>query len=99
MNLDSRRIVVLSIIVLAGALLVYLVYQPSFSTSRTAKVQPTDAPALSAHPFHQAFVSEEECLKCHAREKELAAFGLVAPKIGHELRNDCMECHGLPMGG
>lgn len=97
--MDSRRIVVLSVIVLAGALLVYLVYQPSLSTSRPSGVQPTDAPALSAHPFHQVYVSEEECLKCHARERDLPAFGLVAPKIGHEVRSECMECHGLPMGG
>ncbi|MFC1620588.1 hypothetical protein ACFL45_11680 [Candidatus Neomarinimicrobiota bacterium] len=95
--MDSRRIVVLSILILFGGLLVYLVYQPNLSRSRASIPPSTDAPALSAHPFHQAFISEEECLKCHARERELPAFGLVAPKIGHEPRNDCLECHGLPV--
>ena len=81
---------------MAGLLLTYLVYRPTFRTgSRTDKIEGI-APALSAQPFHQSFVSEEVCLKCHAQKRELPAFGLVAPKIPHEVRRQCVGCHLLP---
>jgi cytochrome c551/c552 len=94
--LNTRKATFLTSIIIAGALLVYVVYRPELSkAARPGSVNET-APALSAHPFHQAFVSEEACLACHAQERDLPAFGLVAPRIAHEVRKECDSCHQLP---
>ncbi len=96
--MEPRRNALLSVIVVAGLLLVYLVYGPSLFTGLTLGQSTGTPPPLSSQPFHQSFISEETCLACHAQERELPAFGLTAPEIGHELRKDCVSCHQLPRG-
>ncbi len=91
--MDSRKSALLTVIVVVGGLLVYLVYGPVFAHMAAESKTP---PALSAQPFHESFVNEEACLSCHAQGKDLPAFDLVAPKIGHEPRKKCVGCHELP---
>ena len=94
--MEPRRNAFMSIIVVAGLLLVYLVYGPSLFTGLTLGQSTGTPPPLSSQPFHQSFISEETCLVCLAQERELPAFGLTAPKIGHEPRKNCVSCHLLP---
>ncbi len=83
-------------VLVAGLLLVYLVYQPTMSTGLTLGDSSATPLPLSAQPFHASFISEEVCLQCHAQERELPAFDLVAKKMPHEPRRNCVACHLLP---
>ena len=95
-KLDLRKSAFLSVIVVAGLLLVYLVYRPVWFGGPGRGARDIPPTPLSSHPFHQSFVNEEVCLNCHAQGKELPAFDLVAPEVGHEPRGNCVSCHLLP---
>ncbi len=92
----SRARLLLILTALAGVLLVYALYQPVLWADRGASGE--QPPPLSDQPFHQSYVNDEICLTCHAQKKELPAFDLVAPKMDHDLRKNCGECHQLPAG-
>lgn len=95
--MEPRKTALLIMSILAGLALVMLVYKPSLS-KQPEVVQSTVGlpPPLSDLPFHGAFINEETCLQCHAEGKALPTFGLTAPKIKHELRENCVSCHALP---
>ncbi len=92
----SRARLLLILTALAGVMLVYALYQPVLWADRGASSE--QPPPLSNQPFHQSYVSDEICLTCHAQEKDLPAFDLVAPAMGHDLSKNCDECHQLPVG-
>ncbi len=92
----SRARLLLILAALAGVILVYTLYQPVWWADRGATAE--QPPPLSDQPFHQSYVNDEVCLTCHAQEKEIPAFDLVAPKMGHDLHKNCGECHQLPAG-
>ncbi len=94
--MEQRKGIFIIFVLLSGLLLVYLVYRPDLSTGLTLGQAEKSPPPLSDQPFHMAFINEETCLRCHAEERELPAFGLTAPKIGHEPRAKCASCHQLP---
>ncbi|MCH7497986.1 MAG: hypothetical protein IH971_09055 [Candidatus Marinimicrobia bacterium] len=94
--MERPRSALISVIVVAGLLLVYLVYRPSFAGRLSLGASVATPPPLSAQPFHASFVSEEVCLQCHAQGKELPSLGLVAKKVPHEPRRNCVTCHLLP---
>ncbi len=96
--MEPRKIAFLFLIIIAGILLVYSVYGAGLAAEITRGKATGDPPGMTPQPFHQSFIDEETCLTCHAQGKELPAFDLTAPKIGHEVRKDCVTCHRLPAG-
>ena len=94
--MEQRKGIFIIFTMLAGLLLVFLVYRPDLSTGLTLGQAEKPPPPLSDQPFHLAFINEETCLQCHAEGRDLPAFGLTAPKIGHEPRANCVSCHQLP---
>ncbi|MCH8328737.1 MAG: hypothetical protein IID15_09500 [Candidatus Marinimicrobia bacterium] len=95
--MEPRKNVLLSVALLAGLALIIMVYQPSLpSMPKAAATVVGLPPPLSDFPPHGAFINEETCLNCHAEGKALPAFGLTAPKIKHEPRENCVSCHALP---
>ena len=94
--MDRNKINLLGIISVVGIVLVFSTYDFSMEKQSVNSALAEEGPDLSSQPFHMQFVSEEVCLACHAQEKELAQFGLTAPKIAHELRESCTSCHELP---
>ena len=95
--MDRGRAALWAAVFIAGLLLVYLVYQPALPTGLTLGDSSATPPPLSAQPFHASFISEEVCLQCHAQGRELPAFDLVAKKMPHEPRRNCVACHLLPV--
>ena len=94
--MDRGKAGLLSVIIVAGLLLVIMVYQPKVSTGIRVGTAGATPPPLSPQPFHQSFISEEVCLRCHAQGRDLPAFDLVAKKMPHEPRRMCVACHQLP---
>ncbi|MCK4577493.1 MAG: hypothetical protein KAU50_01805, partial [Candidatus Marinimicrobia bacterium] len=41
---------------------------------------------------------EETCLTCHTTGRDMPAFDLISPKMPHEYRRMCVQCHLLPQG-
>lgn len=44
---------------------------------------------------HQKFINAESCLVCHEERINIPGVGL-SPKIPHERKENCIECHALP---
>lgn len=95
--MKKNELVLYLVAVVAGALLLGLIYAPSLlPTSRP--VGAASAPALSALPFHMALVNEEACRQCHREARQINLKGEImeAPAIAHEPRANCTACHRLP---
>ena len=96
-RLEPARAALVALSLIAGLLLVILVYGPGMFNDRTTDRSGSEnPPSPSPLPFHLEFVSEEVCLNCHAHGKELPMFDLVAQGIPHEPREQCVGCHLLP---
>lgn len=97
----DRRLMLLGFVGIMGLVLVITTYSQNFKSDIPPDLNELKekAPPLSDHPFHLSFISEEVCLACHAQKKELPAFGLTAPKIAHEPRVNCVNCHAIPKSG
>lgn len=95
--MNNREKTVYLICIVGGLLLVSLIYAPfSPNTGRTAELEL--APALSPIPFHQSFVDEETCLRCHRESRQINLKGEImeAMVMPHEARATCTICHQLP---
>ncbi len=54
-------------------------------------------PKLSNFPAHLRYIDDATCLQCHATERKMN-FGntpLIAKKMPHEYRGNCVSCHLL----
>jgi len=86
----------------AGLILVILIWiSQGVSVQESAANKMVDGkipPELSSMPMHMRFIDEATCLICHEQEKELKLQGetLIAGKMPHEFREDCIQCHVLP---
>ncbi len=98
----KKDTLVFVVLCLFGLLLVFTVYGEVLLDGKSADLS-KNAPPLSdlfedrADGPHQQFTTVENCLKCHKDGVNIPGMG-VAPKIKHEIRNDCISCHKLPTG-
>ncbi|NQT97420.1 MAG: hypothetical protein HQ562_06730 [Candidatus Marinimicrobia bacterium] len=95
--MNNREKIVYLISIVGGLLLIWLIYAPfSPGTGRTAELEL--APALSPIPFHQSFVDEETCLRCHRESRQINLKGEImeAMVMPHEAQAVCTSCHQLP---
>mgnify|MGYP002629841217 CR=1 FL=1 len=94
---NKKETLVFSIICILGLLLVFSVYGDDLfpGSQNTGDIDPpqlTDLFPDRPNGPHQKFVSKESCLKCHGEGVEIPGMG-TAPKIKHEVREDCTSCH------
>lgn len=91
---QKTRWIVHGVIVAAGLLLVTLNFGPeifgggsesSIDRAALAKVAPT----MTDKAYHRNYRSEDQCITCHTQQV------LGAPKMPHEPRARCNECHKI----
>lgn len=102
--MQEQKGLIYSMVVITGLALLWVVNfssgpdipQPQPSAPEVADGK--TPPPLSDFPMHRAFIDEATCLRCHQDGKEFTFNGetLVATKIAHEVREDCISCHRLP---
>ena len=83
--------------IIVGLLLVVVIYAP-YGSPPKRPAEADDAPSLSAIPFHQSFVDEETCLRCHTEARQINLQGEIMESmaVSHEPRENCIVCHSLP---
>ena len=104
----KNRQLVYGLVVVAGLMLTWLIYADQGVVETVAEtvveeeplilVDGKVPPKLSNFPAHMQYLDESTCLKCHAMEREMN-FGsglVVAKKMAHEFRENCVSCHILP---
>jgi len=102
--MQQLKSLIYSIIVVAGLTLLWVVESsmnpapPSTQDAMLVTIDGKIPPPLSDFPMHRAFIDEATCLRCHQNGKEMNFGGqtLIAPKIKHEFRENCIRCHQLP---
>jgi len=100
--MEQQKSLIYSLIVVAGLALLWVV-ESSMNPAPPSPHAPMMVdgkmpPPLSDFPMHRAFIDEATCLRCHQNGKEMNFGGrtLIAPKIKHEFRENCVRCHQLP---
>ena len=103
----ENRQLIYGFVLVAGFVLTWLIYaDQGVDPIRTSAIEEEPLilvdrkvpPKLSNLPAHMQFIDEATCLQCHAVEREMN-FGngpVLAKKIPHEYRENCVSCHIMP---
>ncbi len=100
--MSNNEKILYTIVIITGLLLIWWIYVPNGEVSTAAFPDnmsiTADPPKLSNLPFHLAFVDMETCLRCHGEGRQINLKGEImeAPKIAHEVRDNCTTCHQIP---
>ena len=102
----QNKSLIYGLVIISGFILVWLIYaeqgidpQSDLSTNETPLIliDGKVPPKLSDLPAHLQYIDEATCLQCHATERKMN-FGntsLIAKKMPHEYRGNCVSCHLL----
>ncbi|MBC8346352.1 MAG: hypothetical protein ISR89_00720 [Candidatus Marinimicrobia bacterium] len=103
----KNKNLIYSLVTIAGIILVWFVYADQ-GIERTPEISGEESPLilvdgkvpprLSNFVMHMQYIDENTCLKCHKDEREMN-FGsgpVLAKKMPHEMRENCVSCHLLP---
>ena len=93
-------------VVVAGLVLVWMIYadqgiemKPEIAVAEPPLilVDGKVPPKLSNFPAHLQYIDENTCLQCHATDREMnfGAGPILAKKMPHEMRENCVSCHIL----
>ncbi|MFQ6610927.1 MAG: hypothetical protein ACE5D7_09050 [Fidelibacterota bacterium] len=93
----KQETLIFGTICIFGMVLVLLIFGNNIFTLKKDNEDPNPPQLTDLFPDrpngpHQSFVSVESCLKCHAEGVEIPGMG-TAPKIKHEVRENCYTCH------
>ena len=103
----ENRNLAYGLVVIAGFMLTWLIYVDQGVEAVSAEAVQEEPlilvdgkvpPKLSNFPAHLQYIDENTCLQCHATDREMnfGAGPILAKKMPHEMRENCVSCHILP---